>query len=71
MTEKKKSAKHEFDDKAYKKYMLRLRWDTDRDLIDYIDEEIARLKFEREARGGGKNVGVSEVIKELIREKIY
>lgn len=69
--EKKLSAKHEFDNKAYKKYMLRLRYDTDADLIDYIDEEITRLKAERKARGGGKNVGITEVIKDALYTKIY
>lgn len=67
----KKTVKNSVDSKAYKKYMLRLRYDTDTDLIEYIDEEINRLKAEREARGGGKRVGISEVIREALYTKIY
>lgn len=65
------SAKQKFDNKAYKKYMIRLRYDTDADLIEYLDEEINRLKAERIARGGGRNVGVSEVVKSALYTKLY
>lgn len=65
------SAKQKFDNKAYKKYMIRLRYDTDADLIEYLDEEINRLKAERIARGGGRNVGVSEVVKDALYTKLY
>ena len=56
--------------KTYKKYLIRLRKDTDKDLIEYIESEIERLNTERIKRGGGRNVGITEVIRDALKDKI-
>lgn len=63
--------KNNFDNKAYKKYMVRLRYDSDKELIDFIEDEINALKEQRIKNGGGRNVGITEVVKNALYEKMY
>lgn len=63
-------SKMNHENKTYKKYLIRLRKDTDKEIIDYLESEIERLKAERIKRGGGRNVGITEVIKNALRDKI-
>lgn len=70
MKKNKEQKKNPFDSKAYKKYMVRLRLDKDRELIDFLDGKIKELKEQRIKNGGGYNVGISDVIKNILREQI-
>lgn len=66
-----KELKKQFDKENYKKYMIRLRYDEDAELIEWIDEEIKRIKTKENYNGKGKNLGASEVFKEALYRKMY